>query len=158
MQALLQKLLADRFGMKFHREKRELSVYTIVVGKAGAKLTKAEGDPKTDPQLFFYGPGKFVARNATMGDFAEFLQGGVVDRPVIDQTGLAGRYDFGMIYRPDLPLANSGRGDNPAVPSDLDALADIYGAVQQQLGLRLESTKTQTEVFVLDHLDKPSEN
>jgi hypothetical protein len=56
MRALFQKLLADRFGMKFHREKRELSVYTIVVGKTGAKLTASEEDPKRDPTMFFYGP------------------------------------------------------------------------------------------------------
>jgi uncharacterized protein (TIGR03435 family) len=157
MQVLIQKVLADRFGLKFHREKRELSAYTIVIGKTGAKLTAAEGDPKADPQIFFYGPGKFVAKNATLADFAGFLQGGVVDRPVVDQTGLAGRYDFGMIYRPNEPLAG-GRGDNPPTPNDQDALEDIYGAVQQQLGLRLESTKTQVEMFVIDRLEKPSEN
>ncbi|HEY3823942.1 MAG TPA: TIGR03435 family protein [Bryobacteraceae bacterium] len=157
MQVLIQKVLADRFGLKFHREKRELSAYTLVIGKTGAKLTAAEGDPKADPQIFFYGPGKFVAKNATLADFAEFLQGRVVDRPVVDQTGLAGRYDFGIIYRSNEPLAG-GRGDNPAIPGDLDALQDIYGAVPQQLGLRLESTKTQVEMFVIDRLEKPSEN
>ena len=158
MRALFQKLLADRFGMKFHREKMELSVYTIVIGKAGAKLAASEEDPKRDPTMFFYGPGKFVAKNVTIADFAGLLQGGVLDRPVVDQTGLAGRYDFGLIYRPDQPLIGGGRGDNPPPPSDQDALEDIYGAVQQQLGLRLEAGKTQTDVIVVDHLEKPSEN
>lgn len=156
--ALFQKLLADRFGMKFHREKRELSVYTIVLGKAGAKLTASEEDPKRDPTMFFYGPGKFVAKNVTIADFAGLLQGGVLDRPVVDRTGLTGRYDFGLIYRPDQPLIGGGRGDSPPPPSDQDALEDIYGAVQQQLGLRLEAGKTQTDVIVIDHLQKPSEN
>ena len=158
MRALFQKLLADRFGMKFHYEKKELSVYTIVVGKAGAKLIASEEDPKRDPTMFFYGPGKFVAKNVTIVDFAGLLQGGVLDRPVVDQTGLAGRYDFGLVYRPDQPLIGGGRGDNPPPPSDQDALDDIYGAVQQQLGLRLEASKTQTDVIVVDHLEKPSEN
>jgi uncharacterized protein (TIGR03435 family) len=157
MRALFQKLLADRFGMKFHREKMELSVYTIVTGKAGAKLTASEEDPKRDPLMFFYGPGKVVAKNATITDFAELLQGGVLDRPVVDRTGLAGRYDFGLIYRPDQPLAGD-RGDKSPAPSDQDALQDIYGAVQQQLGLRLEATKTPVDVIVVDHLEKPSEN
>jgi uncharacterized protein (TIGR03435 family) len=116
MQALFQKLLADRFSMKFHHEKREFSVYTIVVAKNGAKLTASEEDPKRDPAMFFYGPGKFVAKNATIADFAGLLQQGVLDRPVIDQTGLAGRYDFGLVYRPDQPLLGGGRGDDPAGP------------------------------------------
>jgi len=102
--------------MKFHHEKREFSVYTIVVAKNGAKLTASEEDPKRDPAMFFYGPGKFVAKNATIADFAGLLQQGVLDRPVIDQTGLAGRYDFGLVYRPDQPLLGGGRGDDPAGP------------------------------------------
>lgn len=157
MRALIQKLLADRFSLKFHHEKRELSVYTIVLAKTGAKLTASEGDPKADPTMFFYGLGKFVAKNATIADFAGLLQGGVLDRPVVDQTGLSGRYDFGLIYRPDQPLAG-GAGDNPPAPSDQDALEDIYGAVQQQLGLRLNATKTPVDVIVVDRLEKPSAN
>jgi uncharacterized protein (TIGR03435 family) len=155
--ALIQKLLADRFSLKFHREKRELSVYAIVVGKTGAKLTISEGDPKGDPNMFFYGFGKFIAKNTTIADFAGFLQQGVLDRPVVDQTGLAGRYDFGLVYRPDQPLGG-GPGVNPPPPNDADALDDIYAAVQQQLGLRLEATKTPIDVIVIDHLEKPSEN
>jgi uncharacterized protein (TIGR03435 family) len=155
--ALIQKLLADRFSLKFHREKRELSVYAIVVGKAGAKLTTSEGDPKGDPNMFFYGLGKFVAKNTAIADFAGLLQQGILDRPVVDQTGLAGRYDFGLVYRPDQPLVG-GRGDNPPPPNDADALDDIYTAVQRQLGLRLEATKMPTDVIVIDHLEKPSEN
>jgi uncharacterized protein (TIGR03435 family) len=155
--ALIQKLLADRFSLKFHREKRELSVYAILVGKTGAKITTNEGDPKGDPNIFFYGIGKLVAKNATIADFAGFLQQGILDRPVVDQTGLTGRYDFGLVYRPDQPLAG-GRGDNPPPPNDQDALADIYTSVQQQLGLRLEATKTPTDAIVIDHIEKPSEN
>ncbi len=138
--ALIQKLLADRFSLKFHREKRELSVYAILVGKTGAKITTSEGDPKGDPNMFFYGIGKFVAKNATIADFASFLQQGILDRPVVDQTGLAGRYDFGLVYRPDQSLVG-GRGDNPPPPNDQDALQDIYTSVQQQLGLRLEARR-----------------
>lgn len=106
--------------------------------------------------MFFYGPAKFNAKNATMADFASFLQGGVVDRPVVDQTGLTGRYDFGLLWRPDVPL--DAAGNNPPGPSDSDGLSDIYTAIQQQLGLRLQPTKTPTEVIVIDHVEKPSEN
>ncbi len=155
MRALIQKLLADRFNLKFHREKRELSVYLIVVGKTGAKLTKADGDPKADPVMFFYG-AEFIAKNTTMVDFAGFLQQGVLDRPVLDQTGITGRYDFGLLWRPEVRPA--GPGNNPPPPSDTDGLPDVYTAIQQQLGLRLEAAKTPTEVIVIDRLEKPSEN
>jgi len=157
MRVLFRNLLEDRFALKFHHEKKELAVYTLVVGKTGAKLTKSDGDPKADPQMFFYGAGKTVEKNATMADFAAFLQGGMVDRPVLDQTGLSGRYDFGMVFRPEAPLgANT---NNPAqAPDDRDGLPDVFGAVQQQLGLRLEPAKTSTDVIVIDNLQKPSEN
>jgi uncharacterized protein (TIGR03435 family) len=157
MRALLQKLLTGRFSLKFHHEKRELSVYTVVVAKSGAKLTVSEGDPKADPTMFFYGPGAFIAKNATIADFAGLLQGGVLDRPVVDRSGLPGRYDFGLIFRPDQPLAGD-TANNPPAPGDQDALEDIYGAVQKQLGLRLDATKTSVDVLVVDRLEKPSEN
>ncbi len=94
--AMVQKLLADRFQLKFHHEKRELSVYAIVVGKHGPKLTKSQGDPNGLPGLFFSGiqPAVLNVRNATMADFAGTMQSAVLDRPVVDQTELRGRYDF----------------------------------------------------------------
>ncbi len=155
-QALIQKLLVDRFSLKSHREKRDLSVYTIVVGKTGAKLTKSEGDLKEDPTMFFMGPGQFNAKNASIADLSGFLQRGTLDRPVLDRTGLTGRYEFGLYWRPEVPLG--GAGNNPPPPNEQDALQDIYTAIHQQLGLRLEANKTPTEVIVIDHLEKPSEN
>jgi uncharacterized protein (TIGR03435 family) len=156
MQALIQKLLADRFSLKFHHEKRELSVYLMVAGKTGAKLTTTEGDPKEDPGMYSTGPVTLFAKNATMADFAGFLQRGVVDRPVLNQTGLTGLYDFGIVWRPEVPLG--GTGNNPPLPAEIESREDIYTAIQQELGLRLEATKTSTDVMVIDHLEKPSEN
>jgi hypothetical protein len=72
---MLQKLLADRFKLTFHRDKKELSVYALVVGKTGPKLAKSEGDPNGLPGLFFRGRGVLPARNATMADFARVMQG-----------------------------------------------------------------------------------
>ena len=128
----------------------------MVAGKTGAKLTAADGDPKEDPGMYSTGPFTLYAKNATMADFAGFLQRGVVDRPVLDQTGLTGRYDFGVVWRPEVPLG--GNGNNPPLPADLESREDIYTAIQQELGLKLEATKTATEVLVVDHLEKPSEN
>jgi uncharacterized protein (TIGR03435 family) len=87
---MLQKLLADRFHLTFHKDKKELTVYAIVVGKNGPKLTKSEGDPNGLPGLFFRGLGNMPCTNATMADLAGVLQGAVLDRPVVDQTGLTG--------------------------------------------------------------------
>jgi uncharacterized protein (TIGR03435 family) len=156
MQALIQKLLADRFSLKFHRQKKELSVYLLVAGKTGAKLTPAEGDPTGNPGIYSTGPFTLFTKNATMADLAGFLQGGAVDRPVLDRTGLTGRYDFGMVWRPEVPLG--GTGNNPPLPADLESREDIYTAIQQELGLKLEGAKTATEVIVIDHLEKPSDN
>ena len=72
------------------------------------------------------------------------------------ETGLTGRYDFGLLWRPEVPLG--GNGNNPPSPSDNDGLPDVYTAIHQQLGLRLEAIKKSTEVIVIDHLEKPSEN
>lgn len=157
MRALFQKLLADRFSIKFHHEKREFSVYTIVVAKNGAKLTASEEDPKRDPTMFFYGPGKFVAKNATIADL----------RVCCSKVSSTGRWSTRQVsladttsgwYTGPISLCSVAAVEMPPTPSDQDALQDIYGAVQQQLGLRLEATKTQTDVMVVDQLERPSEN
>ncbi len=155
---MLQKLLADRFKLAFHRDKKELSVYALVVGKTGSKLTKSEGDPNGLPGLFFRGLGVLPARNATMADFAGVMQTAVLDRPVVDQTGLPGRYDFTLTWTPD-ESQFGGLGIRVPPPAD-DAAAPpgLFTAIQEQLGLKLESAKAPVEVLVVDHVEKPSEN
>jgi uncharacterized protein (TIGR03435 family) len=88
---MLQKLLADRCKLTFHKDKKELTVYAIVVGKTGSKLTKSEGDANGLPGLGFRGLGAMIAHNANMADFAQLMQSTVLDRPVVDQTGLTGQ-------------------------------------------------------------------
>lgn len=154
---MLQKLLADRFKLAFHREKRELSVYAIIIGKTGNhKLTKSEGNPNGPPTLYFRGHGNLPARNATMAEFAGAMQNAVLDRPVIDQTGITGRYDFTLTWTPDeFQYAN----DPPRPPApETNPAPGLFTAIQDQLGLKLETTKAPAEVFVIDKADKPSEN
>jgi uncharacterized protein (TIGR03435 family) len=155
---MLQKLIADRFKLAFHRDKKELSVSALPVGKTGPKLTKSEGDPNGLPGLFFRGLGVLPARNANMGDLAGVMQGAVLDRPVVDQTGLSGRFDFTLTWTPD-ESQFGGLGIKVPPPTD-DAAAPpgLFTAIQEQLGLRLESTKAPVEVFIVDRVDKPSEN
>jgi uncharacterized protein (TIGR03435 family) len=154
---MLQKVLAERFGLTFHRAQRELSVYAITVAKTGQKLTKSEGDPNGLPGLGFRGLGAMIATNAAMTDFAQTMQGFVLDRPVVDQTEIAGRYDFTLNWTPD-EFQFTGLGVKPPEPADAAALPDLFTAIQQQLGLRLEATKAQTEVLIIDKVEKPSGN
>jgi uncharacterized protein (TIGR03435 family) len=100
MRVLVQKLLAERFKLVSHREKKELSVYAITVAKGGAKLTPHEG-PATNQPSFGFGRGMLNIRNSTMAEFAGFLQANVLEQPVVDQTGLTDRFDFNVGYTPD---------------------------------------------------------
>jgi len=155
---MIQKLLADRFKLIFHREPRELTVYAITVAKTGSKLTKSEGDPNGLPGLFFRGLGDLPARNATMADFAGVMQTAVLDRPVVDQTGLPGRFDFELKWTPD-EFQFGGLGVKVPPPSDsATAPPDLFNAMQEQLGLKLVSTKAAVEVLVIDRVEKPSAN
>jgi uncharacterized protein (TIGR03435 family) len=155
---MVQKLLADRFKLTFHRDKKELSVYAIAVGKTGPKLTKSEGDPNGLPGLFFRGLGVLPGRNATMADFAGVMQTAVLDRPVVDQTGLAGRYDFLLTWTPDETQFGGLGARVPPPADDAAARPDLFTAIQEQMGLKLESTKAPADVLVVDRVEKPSEN
>ena len=156
---LMQSLLADRFQFKFHREKKELNVYAITVGKSGLKFAKSERDPNSLPGLLFRGPGTNLnVTNATIPEFANLLQSVVLDKPVVDQTGLTEKYDFTLKWTPD-PGQLLDLGGPPAPPKDIaDAPPDLFTAIQQQLGLKLESTRAPADVLVIDRAEKPSEN
>jgi uncharacterized protein (TIGR03435 family) len=155
---MLQKLLADRFKLSFHRDKKELAVYAILVDKNGSKLTKNDTDPNGLPGLFFRGLGVLPARNATMVDFAGLLQSAVLDRPVIDQTGLAGRFDFTLTWTPDETQFGGLGIKIPPPPDNAAAPPGLFTAVQEQLGLKLDSTKAPVDVLVVDRVEKPTEN
>jgi uncharacterized protein (TIGR03435 family) len=163
LKMLIQKLVAERFQLKFHREKKDLNVYAITVGKNGAKLAKSQSDPNSLPGLFFgrAAPSgmSFNVRNATLAEVAGVLQGSVLDKPVVDQTGLSEKYDFTLKFTPDPgQMAGFGGPPPPAAANNLDAPPDIFAAFQQQLGLKLESTKAPVDVMVIDSVEKPSAN
>jgi uncharacterized protein (TIGR03435 family) len=162
LKIMIQKLLVDRFQLKFHNEKKELGVYAITVGKTGTKLTKSQADPNSLPGLFFGrgAPGMtFNVRNATIAEVASVLQGSVLDKPVADQTGLSDKYDFLLKFTPDPgQMAGFGGPQQPPAADNLDAPPDIVTAFQQQLGLKLENTRAPVNVMVIDRVQKPSEN
>jgi uncharacterized protein (TIGR03435 family) len=161
---MLQKLLEDRFQLKFHREKKELSVYAITAAKSGLKISKSEADPNGLPGLFFGGAGpgggvSFNVRNATMAEVATTLQGTVLDKPVVDQSGLGEKYDFIVKFTPDPgQMATFGGAGQPPPAANPDAPPDLFAAFQQQLGLRIETTKAAVDVMVIDKIEKPSAN
>ena len=156
LRTMVQKLIAERFGLAFHKEKRELPAYVITVLKSGHKLTKNESGGLL-PGFGGRGPGAIGARNSTMTEFASFLQGRLLDRPVVDQTSLSGKFDFQFEWRPEQLGGQPGATPQP-LPPEVEARSDMFTAFQEQLGLKLESTRTAVEVYVIDKVQKPSDN
>jgi uncharacterized protein (TIGR03435 family) len=148
-QEMLQKLLGDRFNLHFSRENRELSVYAIQVAKGGPKL-KPAANPLAEADQEANGHGTEITQTytgASMSDFAMGLQFFIPDRPIVDQTGLTGRFDIRLRYTYDESHA--------AGP---DAPPGLFTAIQEQLGLKLEPVKAPVDVFVIDRVEKPSPN
>jgi uncharacterized protein (TIGR03435 family) len=162
MGLILQKLLADRFALKFHHEQRELSVYAIEVGSGGPRMKVTAAGPNDQQGFGFRALGDLTVFNMTMKEFATWMQSSVMDKPVVDQTGLTAKYDFTLKWTPDdsqfaqfrgaVPPQPPAAGDNPNAPPSL------YTAMQEQLGLKFSATKAMDDVIVIDHVEKPSPN
>lgn len=159
--SMVQGLLADRFRLVVHRDKKELAVYALTVGKNGPRLTKSTAAPD-GPSFYGFGPlGTMKVRNMTMAAFASAMQRTVLDKPLVDQTGLVDRYDFILKWTPDDSQFSQIRGTGISVPTgagDPNAPPGLYTAIQEQLGLKLEPVKALTDVLVVDHAEKPSAN
>jgi uncharacterized protein (TIGR03435 family) len=170
----LQTLLRDRFHLTIHRETKELPVYELTVAKGGPKLQpsncvqRVTGDTAIAPgktQSDYCG-GTAIGRGQIQGrglDMA-FLAGILstpLSRTVVDKTGIGGEFQIQLTYTPVAPSVSSadavppGRADGAAAP---DRGPDIFTAVQEQLGLKLQSGKGPVEVLVIDHVERPSEN
>jgi uncharacterized protein (TIGR03435 family) len=143
--------------MTFHREQKEFSIYQLELAKGGSKLKSSTASPDDPAQLIstVY-PQRIVlpARNATMADLASLMQRAMLDRPVVDKTGLTGRYDFDLEWAPD---ETQFGGEVPTAPVD-SQIAPLFLAMQQQLGLKLEATQGPVEALVIDSADRPSAN
>jgi uncharacterized protein (TIGR03435 family) len=159
--SMLRKLLADRFNLIFHREPKEFSIYALSVAKGGPKLKESTVSPDASPEgppplVFALSPGgaRLPGRNATMPELASVMQRSALDRPVVDKTGLSGRYDFDLEWTPDeTQFGGNVATGNPDLPKP-----DLFAALQQQLGLRLEATKGPIQALVIDRVERPSEN
>ena len=159
IQSVRQKLLAERFGLVFHKEKRELSAYTITVAKGGPKIKQE--DPSTPGPSFGGAPQNFVVRDATMAELTIFfLAQQFITEPVVDQAGFGEtRLSFILKFTPDPGVLPPGAGPDAQPPApDADAPPDIFAAMEQQLGLHIQKTKAHVDVMVIDKVSKPSEN
>ena len=155
LRPMLQKLLADRFQFVFHRETKEGQVYALVVGKNGPKLKEAAA-ASPGPQISIR-PGAISGQGMGMDMLVNQLAQRL-GRNVIDKTGLTGKYDINLEWTPEAAqLRSPGEGPEASAPPDQSG-PSIFTAVQEQLGLRLESTKGPVEVIVIDRIEKPSEN
>ncbi len=158
LRGMLQKLIQDRFKLTTHSETRELPAYVLVVANGGPKLTRNDSNPDGLPGLFFRGLGVLPVTNATMGDFAGVMQLAVLDRPVVDKTGLKGRFDFTLTWTPD-ETQFAGFGVRIPPPStDPNAPPVLFTAIQEQLGLRFDSQRAPVDVMVVDRVERPTEN
>ncbi len=158
LRLMVRKLIAERFALKFHHEKKDLSAFVLAVGKNGSKLTPTQLNGTLPGMGFGRGKGGLSINfiNGTMGDFTSFVQMVLLDRPVVDQTGLTGKYDFNFVFTPDDSMFN-GRSQGPKT-DDAEAAPNFFDALQENLGLKLTAEKTAVDVLVIDHVEKPSAN
>jgi len=149
-QSMTRKALAERFGLVTHMEQREMEVYAITLAKGGPKMTPSAGDPNGLPDESDNENGGQMTvqmENTSMGELALMLRF-MMDRPVVDQTGLTGRYDFKLQWT----------SDESKAPTDGSAPPAIFTAIQEQMGLKLEPVKAQTDVMVIDKVERPGAN
>lgn len=171
---MLQSLLADRFKLQVSHDTKDVAVYALVVAKNGPKLTQSvvappaaaagnpEGPPPNGPRIGITGNGQVTATGVPVSLLAEILSH-QLGRQVVDHTELKGNYDFKLQWTPDENQPFSGPDGGP-IPSPASAPPpdssgpSLSTALQEQLGLRLESQKGPVTVFVIDHVEEPSPN
>ena len=158
--AMLQQLLAERFKLAVHCETKEEQVYELVIAKGGSKLKQADTTRAGPKGIGSTGPGRLQGIAASMDVLVQVLAP-VLSRSIIDKTGLTGKYDFTLEYTPELGQFQPGPdgladGPRPAPPDPNGP--SLFTALQEQLGLRLESARGPVEVLIIDHAEKPDAN
>jgi bla regulator protein blaR1 len=175
---MMQSLLADRFKLKVHFQSSELPTYGLVIAKGGPRLTVTKnvptntGDDQPPPTraedvrkgilvLYRGQAAEMTAKAATLDDLVHWLAGysEIGGRTVVNRTGLPGRYDFTLRWTRERLTAQGPLDERlRSAPSNVPEAPALFTALQEQLGLRLMSTKGAVEVLVIDHIDLPSQN
>ena len=160
MRTMLQSLLADRFAVKVHKDTQEKPGYALVVGKNGPKMPAPEDDPSIMFSRTPTGDTTFSAKNVTMTQVASALSG-YLRAIVVDHTELEGRFNASLQWTPDPAMGtmlNKAGEPMPPPPADVVPGPSIFSAIQEKLGLKLESRKVPVEVIVIEHAEHPTAN
>jgi uncharacterized protein (TIGR03435 family) len=156
---MLRQLLTARFHLTFHRNQRELPAFVLSLGTKAPQLTPTRYPGTIPNNIMPPAPNGWTLtmHNTTIGGLCGWLQTIVFDRPVVDHTGIAGNYDLSITFTPD---DTQFHGHPPPVrPSETGETAPgLLDAINQQLGLRLDSKKALVDVLVIDHAEKPTTN
>jgi uncharacterized protein (TIGR03435 family) len=154
---MMQKLFAERFGLQVHEEKRKMAAFVLSVSKDGPKMTKTT-DASLAPSQLLYPSGVIIGKSLTIATLAEMLQNYVFSKPVVDKTGLDGRWDFTLKWTPDDTQFPDAPESMRHPADDVNAWPPLFTAIQEQLGLKLEGQRADAKVLVVDHVDHPSPN
>jgi len=150
---MMQALLTERFKLEIHREARTVTGFALVAAKSGVKMQAASGGESTS-----HGSrGQIDAKGVSMSTLAGRLSR-LLHAPVEDQTGATGGFNFTLKWNPDDPALRPMAADRPSTVVSDSKDPSLFAALQEQLGLKLESRKVQMEMIVIDGAQKPGEN
>jgi uncharacterized protein (TIGR03435 family) len=163
---MLQDVLADRFRLKLHHKQKETSIYALVIAKGGAKLKQSlAGDTYSNGTHLqdgtAAGSGTLIGltgQGVPIATLAQVLSRLDLGREVLDQTGLTGKYDFALRCSPTYAMRPVINGQVQPLSAEEETLPDIFTALQEQLGLKLEPTKGTVDGLVIDHIETPAAN
>jgi uncharacterized protein (TIGR03435 family) len=163
--AMIRNLLEDRFQLKFHLAKQTMPCYILTTAKGGPRLTPSASGLNDPGNFRWMGHlGALRVRNLTFPEFVVWFQKNVTDKPLLNRTNLSGRYDFTLVWSPgesEFPQFRRTGGFTGASTETSDsakAPPNIYKAFQEQLGLKLESTRAPVDIMVVEHAEEPSPN
>jgi uncharacterized protein (TIGR03435 family) len=149
MQLMMRALLAERFKLAVHQETRELVAYTLVTDTGGAKVRAAQPDQPPDPNPFRMSDRGSLTGTRVTADMLATVLSNQLGRPVKNETGFAGTFDFTLRWAPDTAIASADTADR----------ASLFDAIREQLGFRLVAQRTPTTVIVVDHVERtPADN
>lgn len=155
---MVTALLADRFQLKTHTEQQTMSAYILTVAEGGPKMTKNNSNGGLPRYLFGPPMSTLRVQNGTMDGFSNLMQSDVLGRPVVNRTGLTGRWNFSLHWAPDASHLIIGGLKIPPPGDSANAPPPLFEAMQEQLGLKLEAVKASVPVLVVDHVNRPSAN